>query len=73
MNHNTNGQICHFIMKTNDRGFASQTNHPGSWDGTRDHLFQISGVCNQDWEKYPSERSIGSGYTLFCGEIIKNV
>ena len=46
-------------MGTPNRGITLQLE--GSWDGTKDYKFIISGRCNSDYVKDPDTRKVVSG------------
>ena len=60
-----------FAVATKNRGFIIKPYKPGSWDGTRDYLFKISGESDADWAKDPTRKSICSGCTFLNGAMIK--
>ena len=63
--------MCEFIVQTKDRGYIIKPDGPGSWDGTKDFLFKISGESDADWAKDPTRKSINSGCTFLNGAMIK--
>ena len=63
--------MCEFIVRTKDRGYIIKPDGPGSWDGTKDFLFKISGESDADWAKDPTRKSINSGCTFLNGAMIK--
>ena len=62
---------CHHAVATKNRGFIVKPDNPGSWDGTRNYLFKISGESDADWAKDPTRKSICSGCTFLNGAMIK--
>ena len=69
MNHLS--ELCEYIVKTKDRGFTIKPDNPGSWEGTRDSLFIISGKFDSNFAKDPTGQSVRSGCTFLCGAMIK--
>ena len=63
--------MCHHVVATKDRGVIIAPDNPGSWNGTRDYLFIISGESDADWAKDPTRKSINSGCTFLNGAMIK--
>ena len=64
-------QLCEFIVKTKDRGHIIKPNNPGSWDGTRNYLFVISGESDADYAKHLKKLSVCAGCKFLCGAMIK--
>ena len=46
--------VCHFMVKRTDWGMIIAHNNPGSWDGTRNFLFVISGKSDANWANDPT-------------------
>ena len=63
--------MCKFIVRTKDQGCIIKPDDPGSWDGTKDFLFKISGESDADWAQDPTRKSINSGCTFLNGAMIK--
>ena len=63
--------MCKFMVKTKDYSYIIQPDNPGSWDGTKDFLFKISGKSDVDWAKDSTRKSINSGCTFLNGAMIK--
>lgn len=64
-------RMINFIVGTEARGYTNKPDNPGSWDGSPDYVFKISGESDSEYAKDPSRRSVNSGETFLCGALVK--
>jgi hypothetical protein len=64
-------RLCNYIVSTKERGYTIRPDNPGSWDGTRDYLFKISGESDSNYAKDPTRRSVNAGCTYLNGALIR--
>ena len=64
-------RMIDFIVGTETRGYTIKPDNPGSWDGSLDYVFKISGESDSEYAKDPSRRSVNSGATFLCGALVK--
>jgi hypothetical protein len=64
-------RLCNFIVSTKERGYTIRPDKPGTWDGTRDFLFYITGESDSNYAKDHSRRSVNGGCTRLNNALIK--
>jgi hypothetical protein len=64
-------RLCNYIVSTKNRGYTIRPDNPGTWDGTRNYLFKISGESDSNYAKDPTRRSVNGGCTYLNGALIK--